>query len=126
MRTNGAVLSDQRWELQRLVAGVGRRELPLQRPVDVPRRRRLRPDAGQRPDRSVRLPDSDRIWLSVGAQYKWDKNWKFDVGFAYIFAERRRSASTEPERGQYRAVRPGQRNYDASVTILSGQVTYSF
>ena len=37
-------------------------------------------------DRTSRLPDTDRVWLSVGAQYTWDKNWKFDVGFTYIMA----------------------------------------
>ncbi|MBK7742452.1 MAG: outer membrane protein transport protein [Betaproteobacteria bacterium] len=78
-------------------------------------------------ERSVRLPDSDRVWLSAGAQYKWDKNWVFDVGFTYIIGQ---SASidqyanaTAASIGAYGKVKG---DYDASVTILSGQVTYSF
>ena len=30
--------------------------------------------------RTPRLPDSDRTWLSFGAQYKWSPALKFDVG----------------------------------------------
>ena len=34
--------------------------------------------------RTVRLPDNDRIWLSLGSSYKLDNNNRIDVGAAYI------------------------------------------
>jgi long-chain fatty acid transport protein len=35
--------------------------------------------------RSPRLPDNDRIWLSVGARYKPSPNWWLDFGYSYIW-----------------------------------------
>ena len=37
-----------------------------------------------RPDRTPRLPDEDRVWIAVGAQYKFSRNLALDAGFAYI------------------------------------------
>ena len=42
------------------------------------------PDAQHR---LTSLPDNDRTWLSVGAQYKPTKESALDVGFAYIFVK---------------------------------------
>ena len=38
-------------------------------------------------DRTPRLPDSDRTWLSFGAQYKYSQNLIIDGGFTYIFVD---------------------------------------
>ena len=46
-------------------------------------------------DRTPRLPDADRWWLAVGAQYKWTPNSKFDAGFDLHL---RRTARRQPER----------------------------
>jgi long-chain fatty acid transport protein len=35
--------------------------------------------------RSPRLPDNDRIWLSVGARFKPSPNWWLDLGYTYIW-----------------------------------------
>lgn len=35
--------------------------------------------------RPVSLPDNDRVWLSVGAQYKPTKDATLDIGFAYLY-----------------------------------------
>jgi len=35
--------------------------------------------------RGTRLPDSDRIWLSAGASYKWNEQLAFDFGYSHIF-----------------------------------------
>ena len=35
-------------------------------------------------DRSARLPDNDRTWLTVGGRYKYSTALNFDVGAAYI------------------------------------------
>jgi len=74
-------------------------------------------------DRTVRLPDSDRIWLSLGAQYKAMPNLKLDAGFTYIFANK---ADINQNAGSTAANALVKGHYDASVTILSGQITYTF
>ena len=38
-------------------------------------------------DRSARLPDSDRTWLTVGGRFKYSTNLNFDVGAAYIWVK---------------------------------------
>ena len=65
VRTTGAVLLEHAGELRRHVALLGRRELPLQRRVDVPRRPRVRPVAGQR-HRPHAAPARLRSHLAVG------------------------------------------------------------
>lgn len=37
--------------------------------------------------RLVSLPDNDRTWLSVGAEWKLDKQSRLDLGFAYLFVK---------------------------------------
>jgi len=37
--------------------------------------------------RSPRLPDNDRIWLSLGASYQWNEKLSFDVGYSHIFTK---------------------------------------
>lgn len=34
--------------------------------------------------RTIRIPDSNRTWVSVGASYK-TQNWQFDAGYAHLF-----------------------------------------
>ncbi len=36
-------------------------------------------------DRTMTLPDSDRIWLAFGAKYTVDRNSSIDFGYAHIF-----------------------------------------
>ena len=35
--------------------------------------------------RPVSLPDNDRVWLSIGAQYKAGRSATLDVGYAYLY-----------------------------------------
>lgn len=35
--------------------------------------------------RGARLPDTDRVWLSFGASYKWSDSTTFDLGYSHIF-----------------------------------------
>ncbi|MGR5547600.1 outer membrane protein transport protein [Vibrio sp. DNB22_12_1] len=37
--------------------------------------------------RTATIPETDRLWLSVGAGYEWSKNLTLDAGFTYIFAK---------------------------------------
>ena len=74
-------------------------------------------------DPTARLPDSDRWWVTVGTEYKWTPNFKFDAGFAYIFAD---SPSFNQNQGSTAANGLINGSYDASVWILSLQATYTF
>ena len=75
--------------------------------------------------RTVRVPDSDRTWLSVGAQYILDSNFTIDVGYSHLFV------NTTDINNKFESSIPTlaatfQGNYDASVDLLSGQVTWNF
>ena len=72
---------------------------------------------------TVRLPDSDRWWLTTGFEYRWTPNLKVDTGFAYIFAD---SPSFNQNQGSTAANGLVKGSYDASVWILSIQAAYLF
>jgi long-chain fatty acid transport protein len=74
-------------------------------------------------DRTVRLPDENRFWLTAGAQYKFNPNWKLDAGFAYIWIN---SGDINQNAGSTAANGLVKGHYDASVTIFSAQLTYTF
>jgi long-chain fatty acid transport protein len=80
--------------------------------------------------RTVRLPDSDRTWLGLGARYTPSPNWWIDVGAAYIWVK---SGSIDEigssNFGQPPSAASSGRvagSYDNNVFILSGQVTFAF
>ena len=35
--------------------------------------------------RSMRLPDADRIWASIGASYNWNERLSIDAGYSHLF-----------------------------------------
>lgn len=80
--------------------------------------------------RTVRLPDSDRTWLALGARYTPDPKWWIDAGAAYIWVK---SGSIDeigssnfgqpPSAAQSGRVRG---SYDNDVVIFSVQLTYAF
>lgn len=37
--------------------------------------------------RTPRIPGNDRIWLSGGFTYSFDKNWSLDLGYTHVFIE---------------------------------------
>jgi long-chain fatty acid transport protein len=76
--------------------------------------------------RTVRIPDGDRTWLSVGGQYKPNKQDALDFGYAHLFvknASLNQSATANPDllgKGYLTG------NYSNSVDILSVQYAHSF
>jgi long-chain fatty acid transport protein len=60
---------------------------------DVTRRLALRAGIGYElsplddENRTYRLPDNDRLWLSAGATFKASERFSFDVGYSYIMPE---------------------------------------
>jgi long-chain fatty acid transport protein len=81
--------------------------------------------------RTPRLPDTDRTWLGIGAQYAMSKQLVLDFGYVYIIAKDGSSnlpnLDPAPPAG-FRASPKGTLvgNYEADVSILSAQVRYSF
>ncbi len=37
--------------------------------------------------RIVQLPDANRLWVSLGASYKWSQSLTFDVGYSHVFVD---------------------------------------
>jgi long-chain fatty acid transport protein len=74
-------------------------------------------------ERTPRLPDNNRTWVSLGAQYAAMPNLKFDGGFTYIWAS---DASTSQNAGSTAANGLIAGTYKASVTIFGVSATYSF
>jgi long-chain fatty acid transport protein len=80
--------------------------------------------------RSPRLPDNNRTWLSLGAQYKPNKDLWFDFGYTYIWVQ---GSSISDSMGKEATEAQNIAaygwligNYDNNVNILAAQVTYNF
>ena len=78
--------------------------------------------------RTVRIPDNDRKWLSFGAGWQATPSTKFDIGYAHLFI-----SDTDIDDNQSVPVAPSligkgrvSGDYDASVDVLSMQVTHNF
>jgi long-chain fatty acid transport protein len=72
--------------------------------------------------RSVRVPDADRIEVSVGAGYKWSDKLSFDAAYSHLFVKQARIA-----------IVPGQQDFvglpfiaeaNPSIDIVSVGLTY--
>ncbi len=74
-------------------------------------------------DRTARLPDNNRLWLSVGGQYKVSKDGTLDFGLAHLFIK---DAPINQNGGD--AVANGQLvgTYKGSVDIFGAQFAYRF
>jgi long-chain fatty acid transport protein len=75
------------------------------------------PDAQHR---LASLPDNDRTWLSVGAQYKPTKDSALDVGFAYLFVKDAPINNLTASGGLIKGT------YSDSAWILGGQYSMGF
>lgn len=69
--------------------------------------------------RTARIPDESRTWLSFGAQYRLSSKSTIDIGYAHLFVEDARINKTESG-----VTLAG--TYEASVDILSAQLTHNF
>jgi long-chain fatty acid transport protein len=79
--------------------------------------------------RTPRIPGENRTWLSLGANYKFDKQLSFDLGYAHLFVDDPKIDSTDaydPSTGQTSGFHKVTGKYDASVDILSAQVNWRF
>ena len=73
-------------------------------------------------DRSPRLPDENRTWLALGAQYKFSPTWALDFAYAYIWID---NASINNNGGSTAANGFISGSYKANVNIVGLQLTYT-
>jgi len=73
--------------------------------------------------RTPRLPDNDRYWLTIGAQYAFNKDFKLDGGFGYLWIS---NPDINQNAGSTAAYGLINGHYSANVNIFSVQLTYSF
>jgi len=76
-------------------------------------------------DRTARLPDNDRTWLSIGGQYRVSSTGKLDFGFAHLFIKntsinQNGGVTTPPTVGTING------SYKASINILGVQYSQTF
>ncbi len=71
-------------------------------------------------DRTARLPDQNRIWLSFGGQYRLSKDGTLDFGYAHLFIK---DASINQNPGTAIQLTG---TYKGSVDILGAQFAYRF
>ncbi len=77
--------------------------------------------------RTVRLPDSDRYWATLGARWQPTDNMTLDAGYAHLFVKDADIAITRPQIGapaSFASTVLG--SYDSSVDIVSLQLTWAF
>ena len=78
--------------------------------------------------RTPRIPDNDRIWLALGANYKLTPSSSLDVGYTHIFVK---DASinkvTDVASASLAALKDTlSGSYDSDINILSVQFTHTF
>ena len=71
--------------------------------------------------RIAQLPDTDRLWVSVGATYKWSDALTFDVAYSHIFVDDTQLQQTVERNFGIAGIQPVtlSANSEASVDILS-------
>ncbi|MFN0315642.1 MAG: OmpP1/FadL family transporter [Burkholderiales bacterium] len=75
-------------------------------------------------NRTVRLPDSDRVWISFGAKYRFSGAGAVDIGYAHLFSGNGSINNTRTVAGAISTTVTGE--YDASVDIFSAQLSMAF
>ncbi len=74
-------------------------------------------------DRTARLPDNNRLWLSVGGQYRLSKDGTLDFGLAHLFIK---DAPINQNAGSAAAFGQLVGTYKGSVDIFGAQFAYRF
>lgn len=72
--------------------------------------------------RTARIPDSNRIWLTMGANYKFNKNINVDVSYAHIFLNNVAIAQQDmnfPAEVLFA-------NYQGQANLIGAQINYVF
>ncbi len=78
------------------------------------------------PYRTVRIPDNDRRWLSMGARYTVSPTLKVDMAYTHIFTDTTPIAETAYAGSPPSAIGQLKGNYDSAVDIASVQVVWNY
>ena len=76
--------------------------------------------------RTARIPDEDRTWVAFGVQYRMSERTVLDFGYAHIFVKDARIDKIEATNLPPPTLLTLSGTYDASVDILSAQLTLNF
>ncbi len=68
--------------------------------------------------RTMRIPDSDRVWLSTGLEYKIDDKMTFNAGYTFIFADSHKI--------DYKEDGTNKVSYDGNIHLLGLGLNYKF
>jgi len=74
-------------------------------------------------ERTPRLPDNDRTWIALGAQYKYSPAIALDFAWAYIFVK---DSNINQNAGSTAANGLISGSYKNDVNIVGLQLTYTF
>ena len=74
-------------------------------------------------ERTPRLPDNDRTWLSIGAQYRFSPQLVVDAGYTYIIVK---DPNINQNEGNTAANALISGTYSNNVNIGAVQLTYTF
>lgn len=78
---------------------------------------------GTKRNRTVRIPDSDRFWVTAGLTYKTG-NFQYDIGYAHLFMKSAQSLNTlKVKEGVYTTAKVKYKNYS---NMLGIQMQYKF
>jgi long-chain fatty acid transport protein len=90
-------------------------------------------DEGATPNdrlRTPRVPDDDRIWVTLGANYRYSEQLSIDFGYAHLFVDDPEIDSVEstydPTIGQTAGTHDLSGKYDVAVDMFSLQLNWSF
>ena len=72
-------------------------------------------------NRTVRLPDTDRLWASVGASYDWSEKFRLSLSYAHVFGVGSGGIRIAPGNPQFVGL-PFYANSKASVDIVSASL----
>jgi len=56
---------------------------------------------------TLRIPDADRLWLSLGMSYRFHPCWSLDLGYAHVFADTARITDGSPATGVFQGAADG-------------------
>jgi len=71
--------------------------------------------------RPTSLPDSDRYWVSIGAQYNFNDKTKVDIGYAHLFVK---NASIDNDTAANKGTVRG--DYKSNANLLGIQISHRF
>ncbi len=77
--------------------------------------------------RTVRIPDNDRYWMSLGFTYKVNENVKIDVGYAHLYLPTYKARNGYGKNGVSGITETGlDVKYDVNAEVLGVQFQYDF